>query len=179
MIRNLAVKLPGMAACLAMLVALGHGPSAEAKGKGKKDVHAQRLEKFDELDYEAFSKQNWELFHKTHTDDVVVVWPDGHETKGFDTHIKDMIYMFSYAPDTKIIAHPVKAASGEWTAVIGVMTGTFSKPMVTADGKTILPTGKKFNLQMATFAHWNGTKFDKEILIWDNATFMKQIGLAP
>ena len=86
--------------------------------------------------------------------------------------------MFSYAPDTKITAHPVKVASGDWTAVIGEMSGTFSKPMVTADGKTIQPTGKKFKLQMATFAHWNGDKFDKEILIWDNQTFMKQIGLA-
>ena len=79
----------------------------------------------------------------------------------------------------RITAHPVRVASGEWTAVIGEMTGTFSKPMITADGKTIQPTGKTFKLQMSTFAHWNGDKFDKEILIWDNQAFMKQIGLAP
>lgn len=72
----------------------------------------------------------------------------------------------------------MKVASGEWTAVVGIMTGTFSKPMVLPDGKIIQPTGKKFNLQMSTFAHWNGDKFDKEILFWDNQTFMKQIGLA-
>src|SRR5262245_55120062 len=117
---------------LAVLVALavgvlGYSGTAEAKGKDQATI---RLEKFDELDFEGFSKQNWELFHKTHSDDVVVVWPDGHETKGFDKHIEDMKFMFSYAPDTKITSHPVKVASGEWTAVVGEMTGTFSKPMV-------------------------------------------------
>lgn len=178
MSRKPIVLLSGVAAFVAVVAALGYVETADAQAKGKKDIVTTRLEKFDELDYEAFSKQNWDLFHKTHTDDVVVVWPDGHETKGFDKHIEDMKYMFSYAPDTKITAHPVKVASGEWTAVIGVMSGTFSKPMVTADGKTIQPTGKKFKLQMATFAHWKGDKFDKEILIWDNQTFMKQIGLA-
>lgn len=163
-------------ACVAVVAALGYVKTAEAKGE--KGSAATRLEKFDELDYEAFSKQNWDLFHKTHSDDVVVVWPDGHETKGFDKHIEDMKYMFSYAPDTKITAHPVKVASGDWTAVVGEMSGTFSKPMVTADGKTIQPTGKKFKLQMSTFAHWKGDKFDKEILFWDNQAFMQQVGLA-
>ena len=165
------------AACVAVVAALGYVGTAEVKDQ--KDIVATRLEKFDELDFEAFSKQNWDMFHKTHTDDVVVVWPDGHETKGFAKHIEDMKYMFSYAPDTRITAHPVKIGSGEWTAVVGEMTGTFTKPMVTADGKTIQPTGKTFTLQMATFAHWKGDKFDKEILFWDNLAFMKQIGLAP
>ena len=163
----------GVAVMLALFGSLG-----TAETNDKKDIVASRLKTFDELDFEGFSKQNWDLFHKSHTDDVVVVWPDGHETKGFDKHIEDMKYMFSYAPDTKITAHPVKFGSGEWTAVIGEMTGTFTKPMVTADGKTIQPTGKKFKLQMATIAHWKGDKFDKEYLFWDNQTFMKQIGLA-
>lgn len=163
-------------ACLVGVSALGRLGTVAAQTP--KDINAQRLEKFDELDFEAFSKANWDLFHKTHTDDVVVVWPDGHETKGFAKHIEDMKYMFSYAPDTKITGHPVKVASGDWTAVVGEMTGTFSKPMVTADGKTIPPTGKKFKLQMSTFAHWTGDKFDKEILFWDSQAFMQQIGLA-
>lgn len=177
MSRKTVGLLLAVVACFACLAALGYVERAEAKDQ--KDIVTTRLEKFDELDFEAFSKQNWEMFHKTHTDDVVVVWPDGHETKGFGKHIEDMKCMFSYAPDTKITAHPVKVGSGEWTAVVGEMTGTFSKPMVTADGKTIQPTGKKFKLQMATFAHWNGDKFDKEILFWDNLAFMQQIGLAP
>lgn len=173
MSRTPVVLLLGIA-CVMVVAALGHAGAAGPK----KDLVSARLEAFDELDYQAFSKQNWNLFHKTHTDDVVVVWPDGHETHGFDKHIEDMKYMFSYAPDTKITAHPVKFGSGDWTAVIGEMSGTFSNPMVTADGKTIQPTGKKFTLHMATIAHWKGDKFDREYLFWDNQTFMKQIGLA-
>lgn len=143
-----------------------------------KDIVAERIKTFDDLDFNAFSKQDWEKFHESHTDDVTVVWPDGHETKGFEKHIEDMKFMFSYAPDTKITSHPVKFGAGEWTAVIGEMTGTFSKPMVTPDGKTIPPTGKTFKLPMATIAHWKGGRFDKEYLFWDNQAFMKQIGLA-
>jgi hypothetical protein len=87
----------GVAVLVAVVAVLAFGRAAQAEDphKDKKDSAATRLEKFDELDYEAFSKQNWDLFHKTHTDDVVVVWPDGHETKGFDKHIEDMKYMFS------------------------------------------------------------------------------------
>lgn len=162
---------------VAAFALLGSFAQAEAKEK-KKDVIAERLAKFDELDYEGFSKQNWDLFHKTHTDDVVVVFPDGRETKGFDNHIVDMKYMFSYAPDTRITSHPVAFGSGDYTAAIGVMEGTFTKPMVLPDGKVIQPNGKKFKLQMATIAHWKGDKFDKEFLFWDNLAYMKQLGLA-
>ena len=159
------------------LVTLGLLERAEAQD-AKKDIVAERLAKFDELDFEGFSKQNWDLFHKTHTDDVVVVWPDGHETKGFEKHIEDMKYMFSYAPDTRITSHPVAFGSGEYTAAIGVMEGTFSKPMTLPDGKAIQPTGKKFKLKMTTIAHWKGDKFDTEYLFWDNHAFMQQVGLA-
>jgi len=168
--KALALLALGMACFTVLGCAANPGPA--------KDLSGPRLAAFDELDFEAFSKQNFDLFHKTHSDDVVVVWPDGHETKGFDKHIEDMKYMFSYAPDTRITAHPVKVAGDDWTAVIGEMSGTFSKPMMMPDGTSIPPTGKTFKLQMATFAHWNGDKFDKEILMWDNQTFMKQIGLA-
>ena len=59
----------------------------------------------------------------------------------------------------------------------GVMTGTFTKPMPTADGKTIPPTGKRFAIGMATIGHWSGSTMDHEWLFWDNQDFMKQIGL--
>jgi hypothetical protein len=86
--------------------------------------------------------------------------------------------MFVYAPDTGIEQHPVKVGSGEWTAVIGVMEGTFTQPMPAGEGKTIPPTGKHYRIQMATFGHWTkeGT-MDEEYLFWDNQEFMRQIGL--
>lgn len=115
---------------------------------------------------------------KTHSANVKVHWPDGHVTEGIAKHIEDLKYMFTYAPDTRIKEHPVNIGQGDWTAVYGIMEGTFTQPMKTADGKVIQPTGKSFKLPMATMSHWtkDGT-FDEEYLFWDNQTYMNQLGL--
>lgn len=133
---------------------------------------------FDTLDFDVFTRQKWDRLHESHSKDVVVHWPDGRVTQGIDVHIEDLKAMFVYAPDTRIEVHPVKFGSGEWTSVIGVMEGTFTKPMPKADGKTIPPTGKPFKLEMATIGHWKDGVMDEEYLFWDNHAFMKQIGLA-
>ena len=108
-------------------------------------------------------------------------WPDGHSTKGLEKHIEDLKFMFSFAPDNRIKEHPVRfgTADGEWTAVTGWLEGTFTKPMVLPDGKSIPPTGKAYRIPMATICHWgrDGVMFE-EYLFWDNGEFMKQIGLA-
>jgi hypothetical protein len=138
---------------------------------------AKNITTFDNLDFEVFTNQKWDRLHESHSKDVIVHWPDGHQTKGIDVHIADLKAMFVYAPDTRIQTHPVKFGQGEWTAVIGVMEGTFTKPMPIGDGKTIAPTGKSFKLNMATVGHWKGDTMDEEFLFWDNATYMKQLGL--
>ena len=134
---------------------------------------------FDTLDFDVFTNQKWDRLHESHSTDVIVHWPDGHQTKGIEKHIEDLKAMFVYAPDTRIQEHPVKVAQGEWTSVIGVMEGTFTKPMPTGDGKSIAPTGKAFKLIMCTVGHWKDGVMDEEYLFWDNQTYMKQIGLAP
>jgi len=73
----------------------------------------------------------------------------------------------------------VEIAQGDWTAVIGYLEGTFSRPMPIGDGETIAPTGEKLRIRMATIGHWTeGGVMDEEYLFWDNQSFMKQIGLA-
>jgi hypothetical protein len=57
------------------------------------------------------------------------------------------------------------------------MTGTFSKPMPIGDGKFIQPTGKKFSINMCTVGRWKDGVMTEEWLFWDNATYMKQIGV--
>jgi hypothetical protein len=98
-------------------------------------------------------------------------------SKGIEKHIEDLSAMFVYAPDTRIKVHTVKLGQGEWTAVIGVMEGTFSKPMPIGNGKSIKPTGKAFKITMATFGHWVNGVMNEEYLFWDNQEFMKEIGL--
>jgi SnoaL-like polyketide cyclase len=141
-------------------------------------LEAMHLDTFDDLDYNVFSGQDWANLHRSHHKDVTVHWPDGRETKGIDKHIDDLKAMFVYAPDTRIKQHPVKIAKGEWTAVVGVMEGTFTKPMPIGDGKFIQPNNRTFKISMATISHWNkdGT-MDEEFLFWDNETYKTQLGL--
>src|SRR5436190_17830517 len=138
----------------------------------------KNLHKFDVLDFDVFSNQKWDRLHESHSKDIVVTWPDGHETKGIDKHIEDLKALFVFAPDIKIKVHPIRFGSGTWTAVTGVMTGTFTRPMPGGDGKFIQPTGKRFAIGMATIGHWKGDTMDHEWLFWDNQDFMKQMGLA-
>lgn len=135
------------------------------------------LANFDDLDFNVFSGQKWDELSKSHARDIVVHWPDGHSTTGIDVHIEDLKAMFVYAPDTRIKEHPIKIASGPWTAVTGVMEGTFTQPMPIGDGKTIPPNGKAFKLTMATIGRWENGVMAEEWLFWDNQTYMKQLGL--
>ena len=137
-----------------------------------------RLHVFDVLDFDVFSNQKWDRLGESHAQDIVVTWPDGHETHGLAAHIVDLKAMFVYAPDIKITEHPIRFGSGDWTAVTGYMTGTFTKPMPIGGGQFIQPTGKAFRLQMATIGHWNGGTMDHEWLFWDSQEFMKELGLA-
>jgi SnoaL-like polyketide cyclase len=154
------------------------GAQNSTQRAGDQQRVAKNIATFDDLDFNVFTNQKWNELSKSHSKDIVVHWPDGHQTKGIEKHIEDLKAMFVYAPDTRIQQHPVKFGSAEWTSVIGIMEGTFTKPMPMANGKPIPPTGKAFKITMATVGRWNtqGT-MDEEYLFWDNATYMKQIGV--
>lgn len=143
------------------------------------EVIARNLGTFDELDFVVFTNQEWTRLHESHTRDILVHWPDGHTTSGLDKHIEDLAAMFVYAPDTRITEHPIKIASGNLTAVMGEIEGTFTEPMPIGDGNTIEPTGKAYKLNMVTIGLWNdeGIMYE-EFLFWDNLAFMRQLGLA-
>ena len=137
------------------------------------------LRTFDTLDFEVFSNQQWDRLHESHAEDIIVHWPDGRETVGIDVHIEDLKAFFTFAPDTRIETHPIRIGQGEWTGVVGVIEGTFSEPMPIGNGNFIEPTGKSYQLTMATIGHWTEDGvMDEEYLFWDNQTFYKQIGLA-
>ncbi len=135
------------------------------------------LVRFDSLDFDIYSHQKWDQLNISHADNIIVTYPDGHQTSNLPTHIEALKPLFVFAPDTKITGHPVKFGSGEWTCVTGIMTGTFSKPMPIGNGSTIPPTNKPFKLTMCTVGHWKNGKMIEETLFWDNATMMKQIGV--
>ena len=177
---NMYGRAAAWIAVTAILIVAGGGAASPQLTKCEAEEQAVKahIANFDDLDFNVFTNQKWDQLHRSHSSDITVRWPDGHQTKGIERHIEDLKAMFVYAPDTRIQVHPVKFGSGDWTSVIGVMEGTFTKPMPTADGKTIPPTGKPFKLEMCTVGHWKDGVMDEEYLFWDNLTFMKQIGLA-
>lgn len=138
---------------------------------------AKNLITFDTLDFTVFSNQDWTRLHESHAKDIKVNWPDGHFTLGIDKHIADLKAMFVYAPDTRIKEHPIRFGSSSFTAVTGIMEGTFTKPMPIGNGKFIQPTGKAFKLPMATIGIWKNGIMTEEYLYWDNQTYMNQLGL--
>jgi len=171
----------GLAAALGFAL-LGVSPARAADGELARYQTAEKIAKahiatFDTLDFDVFTNQKWDRLKESHSADIAVHWPDGHVTHGIDRHIADLKAMFVYAPDTRIQEHPVKIANGEWTSVIGIMEGTFTKSMPTGDGKSIPPTGKAFKLIMCTVGHWKNGTMDEEYLFWDNQSYMSQIGL--
>lgn len=194
--KNTLIKITGSFAILFTIMWLGScsNGSNEASAQLKKEVDslqitldgimaanaavATNLATFDTLDFVVFSNEEWSRLHESHSDDILVHWPDGHTTEGIEKHIEDLKFMFAYAPDTQIKEHPIKIGAGKQTAVIGYMTGTFTQPMPLGDGKFIPPTGKSFRIPMATIGLWNdeGVMYE-EYLFWDNQTFMNQIGL--
>ena len=148
------------------------------QGDRQSDQCAARLATFDTLDFDVFSNQKWDRLSESHAANITVSWPDGHDTRGLQVHTSDLAAMFVYAPDTRIKEHPIRVCSGDYTAVMGIMTGTFTRSMPLGGGKTMAPTGKSFRLPMATIGHWTGNTMDHEWLFWDNQTYMQQISAA-
>ena len=153
------------AACAvaAILMSASCGRTADPKlAKYEADEQAVQahLAAFDELDFDVFTHQKWDRLRESHSKDIVVHWPDGHQTKGIEQHIEDLKGIFVHAPDTRIQVHPVKFGTGDWTSVIGVMEGTFTKPMPIGHGKSLPPTGKPFKIEMCTVGHWKDGVMD-------------------
>ncbi|WP_433011750.1 ester cyclase [Kribbella sp. CA-294648] len=138
----------------------------------------RQLRIFDELDFEVFTGQKWDRLGESHARNIRVHHPDGHFTDGIDKHIEDLAWFFLWAPDTRILEHPLRVATNQLTAVTSVMKGTFTKPMPNGKGGFIKPTGKAYEILMATVGIWNRhNTMDEEYLFWDNQSFNAQIGL--
>lgn len=111
------------------------------------------LERFDKLDFEAWNNRNWTLFREIHGPDVLVVDFNGNTTRGIEQHIQWAMAAISAAPESRVLAHPIKIAAGNWTAVTGTLPG---------------------NLTMVTVAHWDNGRIAEEYLFMQNPTVMNQ-----
>ena len=112
------------------------------------------LERFDKLDFEAWNNRNWTLFREIHSPDVLVVDFNGNATRGIEQHVQWAMAAISAAPESRVIAHPIKIAAGNWTAVTGTLPG---------------------NVTMVTVAHWEDSRIVEEYLFMQNPIVMNQV----
>lgn len=159
-------------------IAAASGVSLAAETRSANEQVQANLKRFDQLDFDAYShRKDMKLFEEIHCPDVTVVFPDGRTTHGIEQHMKDINVLFNGTPDSRVTAHPIAFGSGDWTAATGVLEATFSEPMKLPDGQSIPATGNKVKLIMATIARWKNGCIAEEHLFWDNAEYMKQLGL--
>ena len=112
------------------------------------------LERFDKLDFEAWNNRNWTLFREIHSPDVLVVDFNGNATRGIEQHVQWAMAAISAAPESRVVAHPIKIAAGNWTAVTGTLPG---------------------NVTMVTVAHWEDSRIAEEYLFMQNPIVMNQV----
>jgi hypothetical protein len=137
-------------------------PSSSSSNQTETVVVAQtpeeqaNLERFDKLDFEAWNNRNWTLFQELHSPDVLVVDFNGNTTMGIEQHLQWAMAAVSAAPESKVLAHPIKIAAGNWTAVTGTLPG---------------------NLTMVTLARWEDGRIAEEYLFMQSpAPMMNQTG---
>lgn len=138
----------------------------------------QNKENMHTLD-DAWNAQNLDEIMKFHKPDVVVYWPGKPPTNGIDAHRTESAEFFKTFPNQHLDNRPYKVlfASGDWTCSIARFTGTMNGPMQNPDGTQISPTGKSFEVDFCTVAHWDNGQIADEYLFYDLVTFMKQVGL--
>jgi ketosteroid isomerase-like protein len=116
---------------------------------------------------DAWNAQDVETFRKRHKDNVVVTWPGGAPpTVGIEDHVAESVAFWKTFPDQRLDNQPYRVffASGDWTCSIARFRGTMLGPMKGSDGKEIPPTGKSFEVDFCTVAHWEDGQITEENL---------------
>ena len=124
---------------------------------------------------DAWNAQDVDEVAKYHKPDVIVYWPGQPPTRGMGDHRTEARAFFTTIPDQHLENRPYKVlfGAGDWTCSMARFTGTMKGPM----GDTPA-TGKSFDVDFCTVAHWDNGQISEEYLFYDLVTFMKQIGLS-
>jgi hypothetical protein len=129
---------------------------------------------------DAFNSRDFAAMRAVQHPDMVAHITGSEDLHGQPAHAAAMKEMFRIFPDVHVHndPYPIQFGSGDWITVITRATGTFTGEMILADGKAIAPTGKAFDLTLATTAKWDGDRLIEEFVFLDSSLRAKQIGLA-
>lgn len=128
---------------------------------------------------DAWNGRDWETFKEHHAENVEVYWPAQEEpTRGRTAHHVEAVDFCTAFPDNRVKNDPydVIFGAGDWTCMVTRFTGTMTGLLKTPDGE-IPPTGKQFDVEFCTVAHWKDGEIVTEKLFFDFLGMMKQLGL--
>jgi len=129
----------------------------------------------------AFNRHDQAYFEAAHHPGMVAhVMGSLEPVTGRDALGAALDTMLRAFPDMHVHNDPyvIEFGAGDWTTVIGRVTGTFSGEMLLPDGTVIPGTGKSFEVDLATTARWADELMVEEWVSWDSALMAQQIGLA-
>lgn len=165
---------------LVALAAVGAIPTvALADRAGAQDRVERNLKLMKEGDG-AFNRRDQAYFEKAHHPEMVAhIMGSLTPIKGRAALAGALGGMLKAFPDMKVDNdYPIQLGGGDWTTVVGKVTGTFSGEMALPNGKVIPGTGKAFDLYLTTTARWENGLMVEEWVFWDSALMSQQIGLA-
>ncbi len=119
----------------------------------------------------------WEALRGSSAPNARVHWPDGHTTVGLDERNAEIDRLLDFAPDVRVEAEPTRTSSGEWTTVVRVLSGTFSRPLTTREGKTVAPAHQPFRIWVASVSHSSNGVVDDLYLFWSDRALKNQLGI--
>ena len=139
------------------------------------DENLQRMKTLED----AWNVQNWEVFRKRHSADTSVHWPEQpNPTRGREAHQAESEAFFrSIENQLENNPYRVMIASGDWTCTIAKWKGKMVGSWTGLDGQVHPPTGKTFELEFCTVAHWKDGEIVEENLFYDQVGFLRQIGV--
>jgi len=127
----------------------------------------------------AFNRRDEAYFERAHHPDMVAhVMGSPEPIRGRTALAGALAGMLQAFPDMHVHNdYPLQFGDGDWTTVMGKVTGTFSGKMGKPDGTSIPGTGKSFDVYMTTIARWEDGQMVEEWVFWDSALLAQQIGL--
>ena len=128
----------------------------------------------------AFNERDIDGAMALHHPDVVVHVPNSAEPSVGAAHRADFEVFLRAFPDIHIEndPYPIQFGQGDWITAVTHIKGTFTGELIGPDGKVIPPTGKSFDVPMATIARIENGLLVEEHAFIDQTLLFRQIGVA-
>jgi predicted ester cyclase len=150
-------------------------PPADQNGVVDPQIEAN-LDIMRQVD-QAWNDRDLETLGQFHAENGVFIFtiPEGVDRAG---HLAEIEAFFTAFPDHMIeLPHQLLFGQGDMIVALSRSSGTHLGPFTLPDGRVIPPTGKTITLELVTFARVENGQFVEEKLVFDNLSFLQQLGV--